>query len=77
MGEAERRLRVQRAVANLVTDEMLTTPVGLLTDAQVAILQAALGGPFGHEITARMDARAAAKNRASAPLDTGDEGQDG
>ena len=45
---------VQRMVANKVTDHMLTTPVGELTDVEVAILQAALRGQFADEIMARM-----------------------
>jgi hypothetical protein len=42
-------------VADKVTDEMLTMPVGLLSDAEAAILAAALRGQFADEIITRID----------------------
>jgi hypothetical protein len=51
-----RRQRVQRAVADKVTDEMLTKPSGQLTEVEAAILMAALSGPHADEIMARIDA---------------------
>lgn len=52
----ERQARIQRMVADRVTDEMLTKPVGQLTDAETAILQAALRGAHAAEIMDRMKA---------------------
>lgn len=43
-------------VADQVTDDMLTKKVATMTDAEVAILRAALEGPHSAEIMARMDA---------------------
>ena len=54
--EWDRALRVQRMVADQVTDEMLRTPVAELTEADVAILEAALTGAYAEEIMARIDA---------------------
>lgn len=51
----ERALRIARMVANRVTDEMLTKPVDELSDGEVAILQAALRGPYADEIMERID----------------------
>ena len=55
----ERVARVRRAVANkvLADPDILSTPVGALSDVQVALLQAALGGPHGDEIIVAMDER--------------------
>ena len=56
LAEDDRRQRLQRAVADKVTDEMLTKPSGQLTDAEAAILMAALQGMYADEIMARIDA---------------------
>lgn len=46
---------VQRMVADMVTDEMLTTPVKDLSNAEVAIMYAAFNGKHGWELIERMD----------------------
>lgn len=46
---------MQRAVADKVTDKMLTTPVRDLTYTEVAILTAAMEGPHGQELVERID----------------------
>ena len=53
-----RKARVRRAVADkvLADPDIFTTPVGLLSEAQVAMLQATLAGPHSDEIMAAMDA---------------------
>jgi hypothetical protein len=53
-----RQARVRRAVADkvLADESIFTTPVGLLSDVQAALLQAALAGPHADEIVAAMDA---------------------
>jgi hypothetical protein len=56
MASEPERLRVQRMVADRVTDEMLTKSAGSLTDAEAAILSAALQGAYADEIMARIDA---------------------
>lgn len=56
MTEAERIARLARAVADRVTDDMLTKPTGELTDAEHAILDVALRGMYADEIMARIDA---------------------
>lgn len=55
--EVERKARVRRAVADkvLADPDIFTTPAGLLSDVQVALLQAALSGPHADEIMAAMD----------------------
>lgn len=67
MNEAEReRVRgVQRAVADRITDEMLTKPARELTDVEAAMLAAALRGQFADEIMARIDALNAARRGVS------------
>jgi len=62
--ELERRRRIQRAVADKVTDEMLTKPTGELTVAEAAILTAALSGMYAGEIMARLDAIIAARKES-------------
>lgn len=46
---------VHRMVAERITDEMLLKPTGELTDAEVALLQAALRGPYADTIMSRID----------------------
>jgi hypothetical protein len=41
-------------VADRISDEMLTTPVSELKDWEATLLQAALAGPHGDEIMARI-----------------------
>lgn len=52
--EAERRRKVQRMVADKVTDAMLTTPVADLSEGEAAMIQAVLNGPFRDELVARI-----------------------
>lgn len=62
-----RRLRVQRMVADKVTDEMLTTPIGDLSAADQAILHAAFSGAFAEEMMQRLAALKAADTEHTPP----------
>lgn len=55
MSTDETQRKRDRMIADRVTDEMLTMPVGELTDGQAAVLQHALSGAFRWEIMDRID----------------------
>lgn len=46
---------VQHMVADMVTDEMLMTPIDELSDSEMAILQAAFRGPHAGKLMERLD----------------------
>lgn len=45
-----------RTIARRITDKMLRTPVGELSDLEVQMIQITLEGPHADELIARIDA---------------------